>query len=193
MARTGCPKGSKKLSFRHRIVVNAFLSDPEGNKAKAMLEGGYSPSTHADAVFNRPDVAHEIERLQQKVLDKYEVTREWVMEQLVAIATAGATLAKFKVVDDDGKLDWDFRGATEAELALIDTLAVTVTETKQGNKIKNMRVGVPSRQTALDALCRVNGFNRDKLELDGELNLVQRIQRGRDRANPKERKDEEVL
>ncbi|KKL64978.1 hypothetical protein LCGC14_2159620, partial [marine sediment metagenome] len=73
--------------------------------------------------------------------------------------------------------DWDFTGATINELALIDELTVL-----EKNGAFAMKIGVPSRQAALDALCRVLGLNKDKLDLSGTVSLVERLQKGRDRV-----------
>ena len=122
MAGHGSPLGHRKLSLSRRIVVNAYLSGM--TKKMAMREAGYSANSDPQTVFGREDVQAEMERLTDRVMRKYEVSREWVTRQLVSIATAGVVLARFKKVTPDGKLDWDFTGATEAELALIDTLSV---------------------------------------------------------------------
>ena len=172
----GSPKGHKKLSLKHRIAVNAYLSGM--TKSAAMIEAGYGTSTGAVLVFGREDVQHEIERHQDAMVEKYEVPREWVLEQLHKIATSGFVLAKFKKVTPDGGLDWDFTGATQEELALIDDLTVKINAKGQ----VEIKIGAPSRQSALDSICRVMGYNKDKLDLTGSLSLVERLQKGRDRV-----------
>lgn len=172
----GGPKGHKKLSLQRRIAVNAHLSGMTKNDA--MLEAGYSSSTNPMSVFSREDVKAQIELHQDEMADKYEVSREWVLEQLQRIATSGSVLAKFKKILPDGQLDWDFKGATPEELALIDELTVKANAKGQ----YDMKIGVPSRQSALDSICRIMGYNKDKLDLTGSLSLVERLQRGRKRA-----------
>lgn len=171
-------RGGIDLKLKHRVLVNAYMSGK--NMMDAAEEAGYSRYS-AHVLFKREDIRHEIERLQQETMAEYQVDREWVTRQLVEIALAGETLAKFKKIQTDGSLKWDFRGATQAELALIDTLAVETTET--ANRVTNrFKIGVPSRQNALDSLCRIHGLNKDKLDIGGEISLVERLQRGRDRA-----------
>ena len=180
MVKGGLP-GHRKLALCHRIVVNAYLSGM--SKHQALAEAGYSPKTLVHQVFDREDVSHEIERLTDEVMAKYQIDREWVTKQLVDIATAGVTLAKFKKVTPDGLLTWNFTGATQEELALIDTLSVeTYVEKGTQQTVKKFKIGLPSRQTALDSLCRIHGLNKDRLEVDVELSLVERLQRGRERA-----------
>ena len=186
--------GHKKLTLPRRIAVNAYLSGL--TRREALREAGFADTVQTSVVFNRPDVKHEIDRLTEEVMAKYEVTREWVTEQLVNIATAGKMLAKFKKVDDDGMLHWDFTGATQDELALIDTLSVeSYSMPGQKGVTKKFKISVPSRQTALDSLCRINGFNKDKLDIGGEMSMVDRLQRGRERSKTEAQKgsdDEEV-
>ena len=172
----GSPKGHRKLTFKHRIAVNAFLSGM--SKKDAMLEAGYAKSIKSDFVFSREDVRHEVERRQEKVAAKYDVSQEWVVERLVRMAESNTTLAKFIKVDEEGQLDWDFTGATIQELALIEELAVK--STIAGGY--EMKIATPSRQKAIDSLCRILGFNKDKLDLTGSLSLVERLQRGRGRV-----------
>ena len=178
-------KGSRKLSFRHRLCVLGYLSGK--TKRAAMDDVGFSPKSDVSTVFNRADVLAELEREQQVVLDKFEVSKDWVTEQLVSIAVAGRTLAKFKVVDPEtGALSWDFRGATQEELGLIDTLSVSETTSPLGKTKKDMKITVPSRQSAIDSLCRIHGFNKDNLDIPGAMTLIDRLQRGRQRSSGKE-------
>ena len=176
----GMPKGAKKLAFKHRIAVLAHLNGR--TKKAAMLEAGYSKNTLPQFVFDRPDVISELTRAQDAVAEKYEISREWITEQLKAVATAGTVLAKFKKVDPKtGALMWDFRGATEGELALIDTLTVSETTTPLGKKTTSMKVAPSSRLGAIEVLCRIHGYNKDTLDIPG-LGIVERLQRGRERA-----------
>jgi hypothetical protein len=186
-----CPRGSKKLAFNHRVAVLCYLSGM--TKGAAMIEAGYSPKTPSPHVFDREDVRAEIEREQRAVTEKYEVGKDWVTEQYIKIALAAETLSKFKIVDlKTGLLAWDFRGATQHELSLIDDLTVTTTKSLAGGLKTTMKVGMPSRLSALEGLCRVHGLNKDSLDLTGGLSLVDRLQRGRKRASGKEEEDGEA-
>ena len=173
--------GHKKLAFKHRIAVNAFLSGM--TKKEAMAEAGYSEKTCTATahVFGREDVKHEIERRQNEVVEKYDIGQEWVVKRLVRIIDSSTVLSKFVKIDHEGKLYWNFTDATPQELALIEELAVETTPLG-GHKIK---VGPPSRQRAIDSLCRILGLNKDKLDLTGSVSLVERLQRGRGRVKKK--------
>ena len=188
MAKIGKPKGSKGLSFKRRIAVQAYLSGM--TKKKAMIEAGYRPKTRSDYVFCREDVRAEIKRLEGEVLEKFDVSREWMTKQLVDVATAGVALSRFKKITKDGKLDWDFTGATNEELSLIDALTVETQQVAGGKvKVKKFSVKMPSRLSALESLCRICGFNKETVVHEGEMTLIERLQRGRDRAGAGNGKD----
>ncbi len=176
----GSPKGHKNLAFKHRIAVNAFLSGM--TQSEAMVEAGYAEKSVPHTVFGREDVKHEIERRQEKVAAEYDIGQDWVVKRLVRIVKSSDVLSKFVKIDHEGKLYWNFTGATPEELALIEELAVETTPLG-GHKIK---VGPPSRQRAIDSLCRILGLNKDKLDLTGSVSLVERLQRGRGRVKKSE-------
>ncbi len=181
-------KGGRHLTFKRRVAVLCYLSGK--TKKASMLEAGYALKTPTSQVFCREDVLAEIEREQKVVEEKYEVGRDWVTKQYRAVATAGEVLAKFKRVDPaTGALTWDFRGATEGELALIDDLTVTTTISLAGGRKITMKVGTPSRLSALDGLCRIHGLNKDSLDITDGLSLVDRIQQGRKRASAKDEEE----
>lgn len=107
--------------------------------------------------------------------------------QLVAVAQASEVLAKFMKVDPkSGAIDWDFKGAIEGELALIDSLTVDTTYGLGGKKVK-CKITMPSRLAALEALCRIYGLNKDPLADALKMSLVERLQAGRKRASGKEK------
>ena len=151
-----------------------------------MLEVGYAKSVafkKTDSVFSRSDVKAFILGEQNKVLAKLDITKEWMTRQLVAVAQAGEVMAKFiKVEPKGGEVFWDFRGATEGELALIDSLTVDTTYGLGGKKVK-CKITMPSRLAALDSLCRIHGLNKDPLADALKESLVERLQRGRLRAS----------
>jgi len=157
------------------MALNAHLSGM--TKKQAMLEAGYSPKSLSSTVFGREDVKYELARRQETAAAKCEISQDWVVKRLAEMADSGAIMAKYKKVMPDGQLDWDFTGATQADLALIEELTVVCKDGAYG-----MKIGLPRRQAALDALCRVLGYNKDKVDVSGEISLVERLQRGRDRV-----------
>ncbi len=153
-------------------------------KKDALIKAGYARNTasnNANSVFDREVVAKELARRQLEVAKKHKLSEEWVIERFMKIADAGATLAKFKKVRPGGRLDWDFTGATQEELALINELTVTTVET-EGGTITHNKIGKADPLGALNSLARIQGMNKDKIQFEGELSLVDRLARGRERA-----------
>ena len=154
-------------------------------KKDALIKAGYAKNTasnNANSVFDREVVARELARRQLALRKKQKLSEEWVIERYMKIADAGAVLAKFKKVLPSGKLDWDFTGATEEELALINDLAVTATVGEDGSEATYNKIGTSDPLGALNSLARVQGMFKDKIQFEGELSLVDRIVRGRERA-----------
>ena len=180
----------KKLSFKHECAALFWLSGM--TQKEALLKVGYATSVATkkpDFIFSRPDVKAFINEQQKEILAKVGVTKEWMTLQLVAVAQTGAVLAKFIKVDPkSGVVDWDFRCATEGELALIDSLTVDTTYGLGGKKVK-CKVTMPSRLAALEALCKIYGLNKDPLADALKISLVERLQAGRKRASGKEKED----
>ncbi len=155
----------------------------------SLLLAGYSEATaahHPHTIFHRPRVRAEIERRQAATRKRLELDEDWVVQRMMRLALAGETLAKFKKVQEDGSLSWNFLGATEDELALIDELTVTTTETHYGGKKHKVKIGHADPKAALDSLMRKLGLFNDKLAVSGGLSLVERIQAGRNRAAKEE-------
>ncbi|KKK84393.1 hypothetical protein LCGC14_2783810, partial [marine sediment metagenome] len=121
-------------------------------------------------------------RRQRSARRRYELDEDWVIQRLMRMADAGDILAKFKRVLPSGKLDWDFTGATQDELAVVNELTVTTRTDVAGAKVVKMKIGSSDPHNALVSLMRRLGLFKDRLRLDGELSLVERISRGRDRA-----------
>lgn len=159
----------------------------------ALMMAGYSEATarsNAKSVFGRPVVAQELARRRLEIRDKYKLSEEWVTERFMRIADAGKTLAKFKKVLPGGKLNWDFTGATDEELALINELTVTTTE-DEGSVRTHNKISTSDPLGALNSLARVQGMFKDKIQFEGELSLVDRLARGRERARIIEHDPEE--
>lgn len=181
-----------KASDRQMAVINAYFENGFVKKA-AMLAAGYAESTatvRSGVVFDHPNVVKEIERRRAKMIKKHELSQDWIIERFMRLANAGETLAKFKVVQEDGSLMWDFDGATEDELALVQELGVdyyTEGRGKAAVSVKKFKVKSPDVQAALIALARHLGLFNDKIELTGSL--AERIQAGRDRAHKNHSED----
>lgn len=179
-----------RLSDRHRKLVDYYFETNFNKNLATKLAGYPHPQSYSDRLFKHPAVKAEIERRRKEDVAKFELTREWIIERLMMLADSGVTLAKFKRVnEEDGSLYWDFTGATEEELKVINGLTTeTYVEGKGKDKrlVKKFKPMLSDPKSALDSLARIQGLFNDKVTVEGELSLIDRIERGRKRASPEE-------
>tara|TARA_R110000772_G_scaffold84378_1_gene178151 strand:- start:431 stop:1006 length:576 start_codon:yes stop_codon:yes gene_type:complete len=187
-------KGTTPQSSRDRYLRCAKEYCRNGFNKTLALEKvyGYSrktASTNTYGVFSRDIVQNEIERLLKLANDRLEMGPERVLQLLAMYAEAGLALAKFKKVNEAGDLYWDFTDATEDELLLINQLETAeFTEGRGPNArdVKKFKIGTSDPLAAIDKLARVYGMYDDKLKIQGEISLKDRINAGRKRANKTE-------
>ncbi len=161
------------------LMIGFFLAG--STKKDAMLMAGFSKTTAQTGhtmIFGRPAVRAEIARQQEALREKYELDEDWIIQRAMHMANAGEVLAKFKIVEEDGSLDWDFTGATQHELAVINEL--TISYDKNGKK--HMKIGSDSTTTAMTLLMRKMGMFQDIQINIGEVSLSERISAGRERS-----------
>lgn len=176
------------LTDRHRRVLDHYFENGCQSMYAAMRACGFSESTSKRAqytVFGRPEVTAEIERRHEMLRKKTEINNEWVLERLAAIADAGRALARYKKVDESGALYWDFTEATPEDLALINDL--TVEEYAEGRgagkrDVKKTKIGVTEPKSALDSIARILGMFQDRVRVEDERSVVERLRAGRGRV-----------
>lgn len=130
-------------------------------------------------IFNNDIVQDEIEKFMRRSAGRADFGADKVMRLLTQYAEAGETLAKFKVPDGEGGLKWDFTEATEEDLALINSIERT--EMKDGSM--KTKVSHADPLVALDKLARVFGMFDDKLNVQTEMSLIDRINSSRARIS----------
>lgn len=178
----------KKLKDNHRIAAEEYMSNGFV-KSEAMRKAGFaetSCTSRSGLVFDREDVKEFIKERQDKIAKKYELDQEWVVQRLMKNAMSGETLAKFKVIQSDGTLAWDFTGATEEELSVVSDLGVEFYTEGRGPEaieVKKFKVKLPDVHAALVALGRHQGMFTDKVEVTDSLE--DRLAAGRKRAYDK--------
>lgn len=181
---------SGKVSPRHMAVIDTFLTN-DFDQRGAVEAHGYAKGTDPKAVFTRPDVQEEIDARMLKAAEKTGVTVEWVIERLKRIADGPNILARFKKVQDDGSLAWDFTGAATDELAVIAGMTVDFYNTGHGPdaiQVKKFKIDTSDAKAALDSLARHLGMFKDKVEISGE-SIADLLARGRERLRPAEGAD----
>lgn len=184
--RQATPQQKQAVS---NYLANGFI------KKKALLDAGYAENTAASPhlVFSRPIVKAEMERQQAEIMKRNELDADWVISRLKDRADSGRLLAKFKRVDADGVLHWDFTQATERELSLVQAVGVEFGRSGRGEggiDITRSKVEVPDAQAALMALARHLGLFDDKVTVQGSI--ADSIAEGRAYARKVTTDDEDV-
>ena len=184
-----------RLSDKHQRVVDEYFLDY--NKAAAMKRAGYAYNycNQPGNVFDRQDVSRAIEKRQQMLAKKHEVTASWVIEKWKEVVES--SIGDVLVIEDDGTAYLDLNKATPALLSSLSEY--TVDEFTEGTgsgkkKGKRVRIKLHDKLKALDAIAKNLGMFTEKLQISGSVDLVGRIQQGRERARLLEenRIDEEV-
>ncbi len=172
-----------KLTVKETMAVDALMQG--ATMAEAMRAANYADSTceHQQVrFFQRPKIKKVLNERRYRARKEYKLDEDWVIQRLMRIANAGEILARFKKVDGNGQMSWDFTDASQDDLAVINELTVTSERDKDGVLVTKTKIGVSDPKGALDSLCRKLGLFNDKLNLSGGLSLMDRLQAGRKRA-----------
>lgn len=177
---------------RHMMVINHYLTNGL-NKYKAMIDSGYSKDTairNVD-VFQRRDVKEEIERRMSKMSKKAEIDADYVIAKFKQIVEAD--LGDILTIQEDGTAFIDMRKLSPNHLAALGEFSVDEFKSGRGpgaRDVKRIRIKFHDKLRALEALGRHLGLFNDKLTIKGEVDLIERIQRGRKRSKGEGEDDE---
>lgn len=120
---------------------------------------------------------------QEDILAATSLSAQWVIERLMAIASADFS----KVLEVDGY------GFPSVNLDLLDNdmkqAIQEISTTGSGNN-KRITIKPADKLKALDMLGKYLSLFKDQVEIQGELSIVERLQEGRARMN---RQQEEAL
>lgn len=173
------------LTHKQMLFIEVYL-DNGGNATQAAKTVGYKmPHVQGPRLMLHPQVVAAINAKRDKMFKKAEVNREWLIEQYRNIAEAGIILAKFRKVQKDGSIIWDFSGATQDELALLTDMSTEIYMDGRGRnakKVKKFKVAFTEPKAGLDQLGRIIGAFTDNVKVTQEVSLVERLQKGRERA-----------
>lgn len=166
----------REMRVIDRYFANGF------RKIEAMAHCGYKGAeTNTYEFFNRPVVAAEIQRREDRLRHKFEVNEERVVQELAAIGFA--RLSNVIVVDPDtGEAEIDMASMGPAERAAISEFTVEKDPIK-GDRIK---VKLHDKQGALEKLGKYLGLFKEKVEVDAGADLAALLLAGRKRAETKE-------
>lgn len=163
------------------ILVQAWLTNGY-DKLAALETAGYAWSGSGTAVFKHHQVLAEIERRQKGMEKKFALTEAKVVEGLLRIARGPEIMAKYLKETPQGGLRYDFTGITEEDKACITALHVKEYHKKGVGAVTETEVKQSDPKAAWDSLARHLGMFNDKLKVTGEVSLVDRLLRGRERA-----------
>lgn len=164
------------------------------SKEDALLKAGYSEvvaKSDAGSVFNRPEVKAEIERRQQRAMEKSQVDANWIIARLKEIAEAN--LGDLLVIEDDGSARFDMNKMTPSLRAALGEFTVdSYNEGRGENKkvVKKMRVKLADKLRALEMLGKHLGLFADRIKLEGDADLIERLYAGRKRVGAPQEEEE---
>lgn len=175
------------LSDIHRHLVDVYFKPKSQggaglNKTLALEIAGYASPRGYLRVFDRPDVAAEIERRFKEARDRSEITFERVTEEIKKIAFAN--IDDYVSITEDGHMILDFRDADMVTLAAIGEVTVeTYTEGRgeDAQEVKRVRVKPHNKLAALEMLMKHAGLSKDKVSLELSGDLARRLVQGRQR------------
>ena len=171
------------LSEQQRLLVDAYFAT-NGNETQAAELAGYANAQRvgiAKSLFRTPAVAVEVERRRRRLTDKAELTMERIVEEYkkVAFSSVGDLIE----VNEDGTAFIDMRRMDDETRAAISEFSTDIALDKTtGGEVLKMKVKLHDKLTALNALTRIMGGFNDKLTVDVEVSLTDRLAKGRERA-----------
>ncbi len=173
----------EKLNKQQRAVIDAYFGPSRFCKTDALRRAGYRHPRSYLRLFEYPAVVAEVERRQERIKKKYDVTYERVRDEMARLAFS--SIADFSEIDPD---TGEFVLALErADLNQLAAIGEIKTETRwEGppgakEKVVEVRVKPYNKLAALEALGRFAGLSKEKVNVTGEIALVDRIRAARDR------------
>lgn len=141
-----------------------------------MLAAGYTTEydSYGYRLFNTNGVKKLIADRKKALREKFEASFENIVAELGELVQGYKKLAKYKKVDDKGLPYWDFTGATEEDLAFITSMDVEVSFDEsdedapvQVRKVKISGADLKDAKAALDALSKIIGLDKNRVEISG--------------------------
>lgn len=166
------------VTHREQIVIDEYLR--HGNKARAMRAAGYSEKTSlAAGAFKRRRVREAIEREQSRLVQRGEIDRNEVVEELKALAffRLGA------LMDEQGRIDVsNLTDEQKAAIAACENEIELVGRGDDKELVRKVKIKTHDKVAALDKLARMLGLYQDNRKVDVTVTLRDRIQAGRERV-----------
>lgn len=174
----------QKLNDRHIATIDEYMVNGF-RKAEAMVVAGYKESyarRFAWAFFKQPLIREEIEKRRRMTRARVEVTEQRIVQEYAKIAFA--SFGDYVTIDEDGYAHIDLRGADDDMMAAIGEYTVESYMEKDGDDIRTVKKAkfkLSDKKAALDSLARHLGMFKDRIEVDGEVKVVEALQAARKR------------
>lgn len=169
------------LTLKQQKALDFHLSGL--SKDESVRRAGYAESSMGKDIFASPAIKAELEARRRLAARRHKIDEDWVVQRLAAIANANiGDLIKF---NEDGDPYMDLTCMDDdMRVALSD---FQVEQYKQGRgkaakAVKKFRVKANDKLRALEMLARYLGLFNDKITIQGELSLADRLDRARDRV-----------
>lgn len=149
------------LTEKQKRFVAEYLIDL--NATQAAIRAGYSPKTaysQGSENLRKPEIINAIQKGQDKLADKHEITKDRI----------AAELAKIAFSDLRNAAQWNADGVTLLDSQdLDDDTAAAISEVTTGKD--GPRIKLYNKQGALMDLAKLYGFVTDRQEISGAIEI----------------------
>ena len=165
------------LSVQQIKLVNGLM---KGNKAyDAMKDAGYSEGSCKDGqgnIIGHPAVQAELTRRKQQMIERNQITEDWIVQRLARIADA--SIGDILEIDRDGKpfLNWEkMTPSLKATIKKFEQTEFTDGRGAKAGKAKKTKVELDDKLRALELLMKVLGIGKETVEVKVESDSVSNI------------------
>ena len=149
-----------KLTIKQKKFADEYIIS--GNATESAIKAGYSDKTaysSGQRLLKNVEVKEYIQKRQEEERKKHEIRKEDIISEFAAIGFNDIT---------------EFISIKGRRVIIKSTDDLTPQQRKAVSSIKKTKFGIEvtfyDKPKALDSLCRILGFNEDKLTIQGEIN-----------------------
>jgi phage terminase small subunit len=157
------------LTAKQKRFVEEYLIDL--NATQAAIRAGYSPNTAysiGNENLNKPEIRARIGKAMAERSKRTGINADRVLQELARIAFVKAT----DVIDADNATIRE--DASDDDLAVIQSVKVKTIPTQNGDGIER-EIRLTDKMKALELIGKHLGMFKDKIELSGDVGVVQII------------------
>ena len=144
-------------------------------------------------VFSHPDVEEELERRLKIMTTKADVDAEYVLKHLINIVEADmGSLLSFN--PDTGQLEYDWENFSPEQKKVVQEFTTESYQKGRGDNavpVVKTRLRTMDKLKALEMIAKYLGMFKERIEVEGELGIADRIMRNRQRMRNQEPEQEE--